>query len=151
MRCILLSTLLLSACIASKPSHYMMVTLTAVGASYHEITDGWGLLRLDGVDSLATFKREKQRGSMRVEDFFTAWHLNGNAVPGKLIFSGGKRSKTVSVRLRQAAYDPLHEELTLMIQPVDSKSRIPQKMEAVELSFFIEPDDQAFWDKWMGL
>ena len=129
----------------------MTVTLTAVEASFQKAQDGWGLLRLRSVDPLATFKREKRQGNMRVEDFFEAWHLNGNAVKGKLIFAGPKKPITVMAHLRQAEYSPLMDELTIMIQPLDSKVKIPQELEAVELAFLIEPIDQPFWDKWMGL
>ena len=151
MRYFLFITLVLTACVGHKPSHFMTVTLTAVEASYQKGKDDWGLLRLDSVDHLSNFQKEKKRGSMRVEDFFSAWHLNGHTAEGTLTFAGTKRHKTLSVRLRQAEYDPLHEELTLMVQPLDSKGRIPAKMEAVELTFYIEADDQTFWDKWMGL
>ena len=129
----------------------MTVTLTAVEANYQQTKDGWGLLRLDSVDQLVTFIREKRRGSMRVEDFFEAWHQNGKPVKGKIVFGTGKKPHTIFVHLRLTHFDPLQDELTLVMRPIDSKSQIPSKMESVELFFFIDPDDRAFWDKWMGL
>ncbi len=124
--------------------------MTAAAAYFHEVDGKWGLLRLDGVEPLATFKKEKQRGAMRVEDFFSAWEQTAHAVDGKIIYLGKKKTRHIPIFFRAAEFDPLLNEMILMAKPTD-KRKIPTKMDSVELIFYIDPEDRVFWDKWMGL
>lgn len=151
MRHLLFFALFLTACIQSKPVHTMTVTITAVDAEYQSIEDGWGQLHLRSVDSLTLFRRDRKKGSMRSEDFFGAWQLNGEVAEGRLIFASAKKTLSLPVKLQQVEFDAQHDELTLLIQPLDTKVKIPKKMHAVEVVFMIDSADQLFWDKWMGL
>jgi|GEM_PF-6163224 len=155
MRSIFVAILFLTACIKHQPAHFMTVTVTAAEATCEKDSESWYLLRLEGIDNLASFRKEKQHGSMRIEDFFEAWDLerplDERLENGRLSFALTLKVKTLPIRIQKVQYDPLVEELTLMIQPLDLRENLPTRMHGVELIFIIDVEDQLFWNKWMGL
>ena len=140
----LLLALLLTGCLTQHKERFLIVQIKAGEGSYEQ-----GVLTLRDVNTLATFMKEKprqQKGNMSVEDFVSAWQLNASVADGHLSFAG--RKKSVSLRLTDPVYS--ESELTIMAEPLESKEKIPRDLVKVELKVFIKPDEQPFWDKWMG-
>ncbi|MCP5469470.1 MAG: hypothetical protein H7A36_03075 [Chlamydiales bacterium] len=142
---LLFSFFILTSCLLQRSDHYFTCTIFAVEGAFQQASEGWGVLRLYGVDKLASFQKENQKGKMSVEDFFTAWSLNDSSAKGELSYAKKKRR---SVAVRNPQYLAQSDELTLMIQPIDWV--VPTQLERVELKLLLSTEEQRFWDQWMG-